>query len=222
MIEAMAVIGDVHGEYHRLVRLLEKPDLNGRHVVFLGDLIDRGPDSFAVLESVSYLTDNWTPGVTVLRGNHEQILLDFLQSSDASAFLRNGGLTTIASYQGKPPGNVLEAFRAEFPERHLRLLRESRTHLENRHILMSHMGYNPKNPRARDLRNMVLEPHLDLFKSPPAPGPPLTICGHYAQRTRRVFDSGRLLCIDTGSGVFSGAPLTAVLLPERKIVQAWR
>jgi hypothetical protein len=74
------IIGDVHGEYEVLEQLLERlgydangNNAGGRHLVFLGDLIDRGPDSPAVVEKVMQLVDN---GVAqCILGNHELLLL---------------------------------------------------------------------------------------------------------------------------------------------------
>ncbi|WP_433389564.1 metallophosphoesterase [Micromonospora sp. KLBMP9576] len=214
------IIGDVHGSYDQLARLLDSQFPLGRHVVFIGDLIDRGPRSSNVLDLVIQFASEWPQGASVLRGNHEQALLDFVETGDAARFLRNGGVSTIASYYVRVPSNVIQDFRENFPEEHLSLLRTSITHLETNEVLISHMGYDPQRPDSRDLRAMVLEPHYELFRHPVPPPVPLTVCGHYVQTDGRVFESGSLICVDTGCGVIEGAPLSAVLLPERLIVQS--
>jgi serine/threonine protein phosphatase 1 len=219
MNERQIVIGDVHGSYNQLVRLLDSPHANDRHIVFVGDLIDRGPESNKVLDAAVELAAGWAQGVTLLRGNHEQSLLEFLKTGDASSFLKNGGLATVASYYDSVPPNVLTVFRREFPTSHLTFLQGSVMCIENDDVLISHMGYDPARPTMRDLDAMVLHAHQDLFRVPP-PGPDkLTIFGHYAQSTRQPYLGPRLVCLDTGCGTFPGAPLTAMLLPEKEIVQ---
>lgn len=219
MSERLIVIGDVHGSYDQLVRLIDSPYTDDRHIVFVGDLIDRGPQSKKVLDVAVQLAAEWAQGVTLLRGNHEQVLLEFLSTGDATSFLKNGGLSTVASYYDAVPPNILSVFRREFPMTHLTFLRGSVTCIETDDVLISHMGYDPARPTMRDLDAMVLQAHQDLFRLPP-PGPDkLTIFGHYAQSTRRPYLGHRLVCLDTGCGTFPGAPLTALLLPEKEIVQ---
>ncbi|MFY1652458.1 metallophosphoesterase [Solwaraspora sp. WMMB762] len=220
MNHKLMVVGDVHGSYAQLARLLDSRFSAGRRLVFVGDLIDRGPRTSDVLDLVARLVAEWPLGVSVLRGNHEQALLDFLDGNDAVTFLRNGGVATVASYYPQAPPNVLKVFRDSFPLEHLSLLRSTVTHLESPEYLISHMGYDPRRPNARDLRAMVLEPHFELFQTRLQPPVPLTVCGHYAQRGGRAFVSQSLICIDTGCGTTEGAPLSAVLLPERLIVQS--
>ncbi|WP_432957679.1 metallophosphoesterase family protein [Micromonospora haikouensis] len=220
MSPQIMVVGDVHGSYEQLARLVDSRFTIGRHLVFVGDLIDRGPRSSDVLGLVARLGAEWPFGVSVLRGNHEQALLEFLESGNRVTFLRNGGMATVASYYSQAPPNVLRDFRESFPPEHLSLLRASVTHIETREILISHMGYDPRRPDARDLRAMVLEPHYELFQNRLERPAQLTICGHYAQRGGRAFVSQSLICIDTGCGTTEGAPLSAVLLPERLIVQS--
>ena len=95
-------IGDIHGESERLGELLEVLPLGADdEIVFLGDYVDRGPDSHGVIEILLDL-EKKVP-CTFLLGNHESMLLDFLGWTDscftgADAFLSNGGSQTLASY----------------------------------------------------------------------------------------------------------------------------
>lgn len=91
-------IGDVHGCSDLLDQLLE--DLNDDPVVFVGDLIDRGPDSRKVLEKVFDLCSRNPQKFQTLRGNHEQLLLDFLITPEGagSSWTRFGGMQTLASF----------------------------------------------------------------------------------------------------------------------------
>lgn len=95
------VIGDIHGHSDKLDQLLSEVSgwskergQQARHL-FVGDYIDRGPDSKGVLNRVRRMQ---TEGAICLRGNHEQMMID--ATSDEAAmqhFLLNGGSTTIQS-----------------------------------------------------------------------------------------------------------------------------
>ncbi len=110
----MFAIGDVHGcadELDELLRML--PLRAGCTVVFLGDFIDRGPKSRQVVDLVLELKR--THNVIALRGNHEAMLLEFLDGSDprrVARFVMNGGSATLATY-GDGDG------RYRMPEAHL-------------------------------------------------------------------------------------------------------
>lgn len=88
------VIGDVHGKYDMLNDLLQKWDGHSQ-LVFLGDLIDRGENSRAVLEKVRDLVNQ--QGSICLSGNHEFMFLTWLDNPAKSYdhYRRNGGDTTI-------------------------------------------------------------------------------------------------------------------------------
>lgn len=95
------VIGDVHGKAGMLDQLLESWDGQSQ-LVFLGDLIDRGENSRAVLEKVHDLVDH--AGAICLSGNHEYMFLAWLDdpADRYDHYRRNGGDTTINSLLGRP------------------------------------------------------------------------------------------------------------------------
>ncbi len=96
-------VGDVHGMAGKLDRLL---DLVGIYLaehhsgesfrfVFLGDYVDRGPQSREVLDRVRALQSQ---GAVCLRGNHEELMIRSIETeAGMHAFLRNGGIQTLAS-----------------------------------------------------------------------------------------------------------------------------
>ena len=97
------VIGDIHGMAAKLENLLVQIDMwcsanakaELRQLIFLGDYIDRGPDSRQVLQIVQRLQ---AEGAICLRGNHEELMLRATESeSDLKNFLANGGDATITS-----------------------------------------------------------------------------------------------------------------------------
>ncbi len=101
--ETIAVIGDVHGSDRLLISLLNRLgaiDPAPGKLVFVGDLIDRGEDSATVISMVFGLQRRLGDRVVVVRGNHEQMMLDFLDApvQSAARWLRYGGLQTLASF----------------------------------------------------------------------------------------------------------------------------
>ena len=95
----LLAIGDIHGCLDLLLKLIEnvQPTVNDQ-LVFLGDYIDRGPESRGVVEYLSALQHQF-PNSVFLRGNHEQRLLDFLAGTETLMFLLNGGASTLESYE---------------------------------------------------------------------------------------------------------------------------
>jgi len=87
------VIGDVHGEYNKLIKLLQKLPSNAQ-ICFVGDLIDRGKDSSKVVEYVMGNKHKCT------LGNHELMMLKAGDDENNSVgWQRYGGRQTLQSYQ---------------------------------------------------------------------------------------------------------------------------
>ena len=124
-------VGDIHGRFDLLSDLLEKmideqKDLPPMctHLVFLGDLIDRGPASRQVIDMVRLSTGGNAP-LVVLKGNHEEIMADAWRGdADALAgWLNYGGIETLVSFGADPAaidpdrlGDTLALVRATIPE----------------------------------------------------------------------------------------------------------
>lgn len=99
----MILISDIHGCFVTLTKLLSQ--FPGEQVYFLGDLIDRGPDSAAV---VRYAMEN---KILTLMGNHEQLCLSAYNRRAGESYrtwINNGGHTTEKSFGGKVPSDVLD------------------------------------------------------------------------------------------------------------------
>ncbi|KZL48162.1 serine/threonine protein phosphatase [Nodularia spumigena CENA596] len=127
------VIGDVHGHYEGLMKLMEAiaPGSDDQ-VYFLGDLIDRGPKSAQVIDFVK--NNNYA----CLLGNHEQMLLSILTGSQTSssamqAWLYGGGQATIASYED-----------AHIPDEHLDWLKTLPLYIDLGDIWLTHAGVDPE------------------------------------------------------------------------------
>src|ERR1700712_14771 len=122
-------VGDIHGRADLLTETIVRIDEDIRrrpiqHVVeiYLGDYIDRGPDSKAVIDQLAVrMVEN---KAVCLRGNHEALMESFLQDAGASAHWQQlGALQTLASYGIHPRENELPAelrgrFLAAFPRLH--------------------------------------------------------------------------------------------------------
>ncbi|CEJ47977.1 metallophosphoesterase family protein [Umezakia ovalisporum] len=132
------IIGDVHGHYEGLMRLMDLiAPASDDQVYFLGDLIDRGPKSSQVID---FVKNNNYP---CLLGNHEQMLLSILSGDNIStqamqAWLYGGGQATIASYKN-----------AHVPKEHLDWLRTLPTYLDLGHVWLTHAGVDPYLPLAQ-------------------------------------------------------------------------
>ena len=119
------VIGDIHGEVDRLVALHTK--INNYHlnvfsthrkiIIHLGDYVDRGHDSYAVIEWImerSELMDAQSEIIN-LKGNHEDMMVKAFLSDNPSSYnfwIKNGGVQTIESYAwrdlSRPPKTHLD------------------------------------------------------------------------------------------------------------------
>jgi serine/threonine protein phosphatase 1 len=157
-------IGDVHGAYWRLVELQEmiRADLAAHPVddalmVYLGDYIDRGEHSREVVDLLLAPPDD-LPAAIMLRGNHEQTLLDCLEAPERLAEWRSfGGLETLISY-GVNPGplrdrtdraDAMSRLHAKLPEAHLRFFLELPTHARFGGYFFCHAGVRPGVPLER-------------------------------------------------------------------------
>src|SRR5262245_50687184 len=114
----LLAIGDIHGCSRALDALLIAVKLTPQdRLIFLGDYVDRGPDSRGVVERVIALSATYP--VVALRGNHEVMMLLARDSSDSMRYwLAVGGREAMASYS--PTGSV-----EDVPETHWRFLRKT-------------------------------------------------------------------------------------------------
>jgi serine/threonine protein phosphatase 1 len=103
-MKSIYIISDVHGSYKTLLALIDKlPDKENSKICFVGDLVDRGSDSFLVIK---YIMDN---NLDCVLGNHELMFLKYapLLKNDrqnralAQWLFKNGGEETIKSYKNE-------------------------------------------------------------------------------------------------------------------------
>ena len=234
----LCVVGDVHGCDAQLAGLLRRidamPDRTRARLVFAGDLIDRGPDSAAVLARVRSLAEptpapgtgpGTDPGAAVaaapppavcLMGNHERMMLDFLDdpAGRGARWLSHGGIETLASLglHGRAAGPT-------GPERLAALARDARRALppgtedwlralplawRDRHLAVSHAGGDPGRPLDDQPARALVWGHPKLARRPRADGVWM-IHGHVPGPAVRV--GGGRVAVDTGA--VRGGPLSA-------------
>lgn len=182
-------IGDVHGCLGLLKRmheaissdLLETPPERA-HIVYLGDYIDRGPDSRGVMDCLierSMRGDGI--GKTFLIGNHELGLFEFLENPLREDWLKWGGREALESYGLKVPDVLLpadveklcHAFLDVLPPHHLDFLHDLETHVVIGDYLFAHAGVDPRKSITEQalsdftfIRQPFLNWHLEPFYSP--------------------------------------------------------
>ncbi len=195
---ALYAIGDVHGCLPQLLDIEQQIEVDARGtkgekwIVMLGDYVDRGPQSAQVLE---HLLRPAPPGFKrfCLLGNHEQMMLDFLDDPVAHAYwLEQGGLETLRSY-GLRLGAVSGANKVRFrsvrqhiPDDHQRFLDALPISLSLPGWVFVHAGIRPGRPLAEQSDEDLIwirEPFLSgrLAGAPrvvhghtPSPGPVVT------------------------------------------------
>jgi serine/threonine protein phosphatase 1 len=200
-------IGDVHGCAAELETLLVALDPRPEdRVVFLGDYVDRGPDSRRCIELLIELATR-LPQLVLLRGNHEETLIHYLagETGSADTLVSMGGGPTLASYglecraRTVPPSEVA---RERVPESHRRFLDQAlRLQFCADGFCFVHAGVRPRVPleaqTAEDLL-WIREPFLGSDH-----GLPYTVVFGHTPYREVHFDVPRKIGLDTGC-VFGG------------------
>jgi serine/threonine protein phosphatase 1 len=217
MPERLAVIGDVHGDARRLTKILH--EVGSRKTVLVGDYIDRGPQARQVLDVLVEERSRRGDRLVLLLGNHERLLLNWLDGGSFAPYAMAGGIPTIRSYIERANSDVREQVRRALPANHEALLRDHlETYYEDEEVLISHTGIDPDHPQDRREETVVMSAHPSLFNHVAARFPKFVVCGHYVQSTGLPWITPSLACVDTGCGTRDGS-LTALLLPERRYIQ---
>ena len=206
----LIVIGDVHGCIRELDKLIKKinPQKKDR-ILFLGDLVNRGPESKAVVELARNLK------ARSLVGNHELRLMEYLHTQDASD-LRPYELSTLDELEAED-WKYLESMILwlEFPK--------------DKKVFV-HGGFLPNQPWHKQLASVVTQiQNVDRNGRPSSRNgnpkdkfwanlwkqKPYVIYGHTPRAN--VYKRPKSLGIDTGC--VWGGKLTALILPENRIIQ---
>lgn len=212
-------VGDIHGRADLLETMAgmiakdlgERPSLEAT-TIFLGDYVDRGPDSFKVIDQL--VRGDFPTSIVTLRGNHEEILLGFLSGDvDADYHDQLGGSATMASY-GLDAADLSWADPAErarslkvIPPDHWSFLRDLRLSETVGDYFFCHAGARPgialDHQSAKDLmwiRDEFLTSSYDFGK--------VVVHGHTPVRSPLIRPNG----IDIDTHAFASGILTALVL----------
>jgi serine/threonine protein phosphatase 1 len=232
--ERIIVVGDLHGYREPLLRLLDKVEpTRDDLLVFIGDYVDRGPDSRALVDTLIEFGSGRERTV-FLKGNHEDMLLGSAGMpaliQDLGTWLHNGGLPTLASY-GAEEGEIMalagihdpdernERVRSFLPESHIAFFSSLALYVETERYFMCHAGVSPRATIEDGKKNLFdllwMREHLAVE----APEWEKTVvCGHTPQRNVLVRE--KLICIDTG--LYYYGKLSAIDLLSKKIFRVRR
>lgn len=227
-------IGDVHGHDDLLGELLATIEADNRArnaagvtIVFLGDLIDRGPQSAAVIERLRHYRPS---GVRVefLMGNHEEVLLRILDGESAlvADWLRFGGAQCARSYglsssslARMPAEKAISALRSAIPAEHQAFLAGFSDTFGAGDYLFVHAGIRPGVPLGQqvqaDLR-WIRRPFLDH----PGRHEAMIIHGHTI--AAEVEEAPGRIGIDTGAYVHGVLTAIGLERDQRWYLQAGR
>lgn len=209
------VIGDVHGCLKALNTLVDALQLaTDDQLIFLGDLVDRGPDSHGVIDRILELRA--VREVHVVQGNHEEMMLISRDLPGyAKAWQQYGGKETLASYGWKH--GVEPGWTQAVPVEHWQFLRDGLVDavLEQNHIMI-HGGIDPEKPLEDQDWNELRWQRWD-DPQPHCSGN-IVICGHTHQPGGIPVTVGHSICIDTW--VYGTGWLTALELGSYEYVQA--
>ncbi len=242
------VIGDIHGELAALDVILGKlPELDVEDtVVFLGDYVDRGPDSRGVIERVRALPSRTPARIVALRGNHEDKWISCAADADPGFLLPpgNGCVAMYQSFVGLPVGAELDAttiaqfldVKSWLPADVVAWMDGLQLWYEDEHAIYVHaclegegtVWNHPKDSKAESLLWMR---EKDFYKG--YSGKRL-VFGHTSTKDlpvdhigpiKKLFDDPAdvwfrddLIAIDTGAG--KGGWLSAVELPRLKVYES--
>lgn len=189
------VVGDIHGYATALDALLAAVDPKpADSLIFLGDYVDRGPDSKGVLDRVIELEKKRR--VVCLRGNHEQMMMDSRAAPGLlPTWLANGGGQTLASYRTRPDreGELLDV-----PKAHWNFLDHACVDwFEAGEFFFVHAGVIPSLSLQQQPPEVLRWQKLSPRAQPHISGKTM-VCGHTVQASGKPLDVGFAICIDTG------------------------
>lgn len=215
------VIGDIHGCCEEMACLLESlPVEPSDRLVFLGDYIDRGPDSKGVVSYLLEYQEKLKGQAIFLKGNHEDMFLAYLglEGRYGEMFLFNGGGATLASYGISPrsaaPADILSAMPAE----HMLFLERLRNYYLSEPYLCVHAGIHPARPLEQQIEEELLWIR-DEFILNPHPMPYTVLFGHTPQR-EVLFHLPYKIGLDTG--LVYGNQLSCLEIHDKVLYQIKR
>jgi len=242
---ATIAVGDIHGNRSALNDILGQ--ISGRvgaddTVVFLGDYIDRGPDTRGCVDAILEFRRNVRAEVVCLLGNHEDWLLRTLRDHRRHSWLLGmEAIDTIRSYSldaalvlSKAVSNAraelylehgslpYEVFFDSVPQEHIRFFESLRLYHQSAECVCSHGGLDPRIDRLEEQSREALIWGAGSFPNGYEGTEPV-VYGHWDNAVLTAgwptpAIVGRTIGIDT----ISHGVLTALRLPDRRVFQSAR
>lgn len=225
-------IGDVHGEFERLVALHEAIDAHWKSfgggrpatVLHVGDYVDRGPDSRGVIDYLMMLQSKpdlrKEISIVCLLGNHERMMIDAIESGEHSRlmqWLMNGGEATVESYRRHAPAGTQLA--EIVPREHVDWLKSLPLQHVDRdvNLLFVHAGVQPDKYPKGDEEVFLWTRSPKFMNDSKWPANPeldgLTVVhGHTPTDDHAPYAGDRRVNLDTGACY--GGPLTAAVFKD--------
>lgn len=204
----LIAIGDVHGCAKALDALIAEIQPSERDViVFLGDYVDRGPDSRGVIDRIIEL-EKQTQVVSLL-GNHEIMMLIALQDMQLQFWTECGGEQTLASYGGD---------LANVPEQHLTFLQNCRRYYETNNHFFVHANYDDQLPLDQQPDDLLFWTHITYHVPKKHISGKTAIVGHTPQGNGEILDLDHIIGVDTYC--FGNGWLTALDVETGQVWQA--
>jgi serine/threonine protein phosphatase 1 len=214
------VVGDIHGCLTELRYLLEGLPLeSGDRLVFLGDYVDRGPDSKGVVSCLIELQKNPSYDSIFLKGNHEDMFLSYLglPGQHGDMFLINGGKVTLESYGLSTNTNPKELV-SQIPPPHLDFYQDLRNYYVAEPFLCVHAGVHPmKSLEEQTESEMFWIRNQFIYRSHMLPY--VVLFGHTPQ-SDVFYDLPYKIGLDTG--LVYGNKLTCFETEEKVLYQIHR
>jgi serine/threonine protein phosphatase 1 len=220
-------IGDIHGCLEKLARLLTyiRYDPAADRLLFLGDYIDRGPQSKGVLDLLLALQHENAANI-FLMGNHEDNFLHYIQAclTDTAdywltePFFAGGGLATLQSYCPGMRHPHEARLVAAIPPEHVTFLSSLRLYWTDDTYIAVHAGVRPGIPLQQQYENDLLRIRGPFLHTPHGLGK-CVVFGHTPfPEVRRAADK---IGIDTGACYtnMGYGKLTALCLQTQQIFQ---
>jgi serine/threonine protein phosphatase 1 len=203
-------IGDIHGCQSALLDLLRQcTDYaagQDYRVVFIGDYVDRGPDSRAVIATLRQLQRERPDDVLCLMGNHEEMMLDAIDTGDPMHWILNGGAQTLESYGVRD--------LASLPKEDMDWVRSLTLSFDDGKRFFVHAGIDPDHALDQQPREAQLWIRAKFHRSPKEYGR-LIVHGHTPTRDARPEIKPNRINIDTAC-VYGGV-LTAAVFREETV-----
>jgi serine/threonine protein phosphatase 1 len=185
-------IGDIHGCSRALdVLLASVAPTADDLIITLGDYVDRGLDSYGVVERILRLSQSHR--LVALRGNHEEMMLNARDDRDhRRLWIECGGDTTLMSYAS--PGE--DGRLSDVPDQHWHFIEETCVDFFETHShFFVHAGARHDLPLERQSPLLLRWQTFD--DPPPHVNGKVMICGHTAQKSGEPRHVGHAICIDT-------------------------